>query len=81
MRKKTLAKKQKDIVVINGQEYDFDKLDDTQKYLVATLSELEIKIRGTTKKLDIFKAARGAFTQMLLPSLKESDDDTNQDNT
>ena len=33
-RKKVMSEEQKDIIVIDGTEYEFDTLEDKQKYIV-----------------------------------------------
>ena len=79
-RKKTLTEEQKDIITIDGTEYEFDTLEDKQKYIVNQIRDLNGKVAQAQFGIDQLRTAQSAFTNMLVSSVKEESVDTNQDN-
>jgi hypothetical protein len=79
-RKKVMSEEQKDIIVIDGTEYEFDTLEDKQKYIVNQIRDLNGKIAQAQFGIDQLRTAQSAFTNMLVSSVKEESVDTNQDN-
>jgi len=79
-RKKVMSEEQKDIIVIDGTEYEFDTLEDKQKYIVNQIRDLNGKVAQAQFGIDQLRTAQSAFTNMLVSSVKEESVDTNQDN-
>ena len=79
-RKKVMSEEQKDIIVIDGTEYEFDTLEDKQKYIVNQIRDLNGKVAQAQFGIDQLRTAQSAFTNMLVSSIKEESVDTNQDN-
>jgi len=75
-----MSEEQKDIVVIDGAEYEFDTLEDKQKYIVNQIRDLNVKVAQAQFSIDQLRTAQSAFTNMLVSSVKEESVDTNQDN-
>jgi uncharacterized coiled-coil protein SlyX len=75
-----MAEEQKDIITIEGIEYEFDTLEDKQKYIVNQIRDLNVKVAQAQFSIDQLRTAQDAFTNMLVSSVKEESVDTNQDN-
>ena len=75
-----MSEEQKDIIVIDGTEYEFDTLEDKQKYIVYQIRDLNGKVAQAQFGIDQLRTAQSAFTNMLVSSIKEESVDTNQDN-
>jgi hypothetical protein len=65
---------EKQIVTIDGKEYDFVELEDGQQYLVKQLRSINSKIVNAKFDLDQLSAAQDMFSKMLLASMKESEE-------
>jgi len=76
-----LAEEQKDIITIDGTEYEFDTLEDKQKYIVNQIRDLNVKVAQAQFSIDQLRTAQDAFSNMLVSSMKEKSSDTDQDNT
>lgn len=63
------------MVTINDVEYTEDQLDDSQKYLVAQIKDLEQKLAMLNFEADQINVAKKSFTDILVQSLQESDDE------
>jgi uncharacterized coiled-coil protein SlyX len=75
-----MTEEQKDIITIDGTEYEFDTLEDKQKYIVNQIRDLNVKVAQAQFSIDQLRTAQDAFTNMLVSSVKEESVDTNQDN-
>ena len=62
---------EKQMVTIDGKEYDFVELEDGQQYLVKQLRDVNRKIATAMFDLDQLSAAQDMFSKMLMASLKE----------
>lgn len=62
---------EKQMVTIDGKEYDFVELEDGQQYLVRQLRDVNRKIATAKFDLDQLSAAQDMFSKMLVASLKE----------
>ena len=62
---------EKQMVTIDGKEYDFVELEDGQQYLVRQLRDVNGKISTAKFDLDQLSAAQDMFSKMLVASLKE----------
>ena len=76
-----MAEEQKDIITIDGTEYEFDTLEDKQKYIVNQIRDLNVKVAQAQFSIDQLRTAQDAFSNMLVSSMKEKSSDTDQDNT
>ena len=75
-----MTEEQKDIIIIDDTEYEFDSLEDKQKYIVNQIRDLNVKVAQAQFSIDQLRTAQNAFTNMLVSSVKEESVDTNQDN-
>jgi hypothetical protein len=62
---------EKQMVTIDGKEYDFVELEDGQQYLVKQLRDVNRKIATAKFDLDQLSAAQDMFSKMLMASLEE----------
>ena len=76
-----MTEEQKDIITIDGTEYEFDTLEDKQKYIVNQIRDLNVKVAQAQFSIDQLRTAQDAFSNMLVSSMKEKSSDTDQDNT
>lgn len=60
------------IITIDGNEYNFEELEDNQKILVNHVSSLNNKIAQARFDLDQLSVAQNAFSDMLVASVKET---------
>lgn len=67
---------EKQIVTIDGKEYDFVELEDGQQYLVKQLRSVNSKIANAKFDLDQLSAAQDTFSKMLIASMKESEEES-----
>ena len=67
---------EKQIVTIDGKEYDFVELEDGQQYLVQQLRSVNSKIANAKFDLDQLSAAQDTFSKMLIASMKESEEES-----
>jgi len=66
-------------VTINGKEYDFVELEDGQQYLVRQLRNVNSKISNAKFELDQLSAAQDMFSKMLLASVKEPENKSDEE--
>jgi len=70
-----VSEEQKDIITIDGTEYDFDTLEDKQKYIINQIRDLNGKIAQAQFGLDQLRTAQSAFTNMLVESVQEKNEE------
>lgn len=63
------------VVTIAGKEYEESNLDDQQMYLINQIRDLQAKAASLRFQLDQVQAARDVFTNGLIASVEESDED------
>ena len=66
-----MSEEQKDIITIDGTEYEFDTLEDQQKYVINQIRDLNGKIAQAQFGIDQLRTAQSAFTNMLVASVQE----------
>ena len=67
-----MSEEQKDIITIDGTEYEFDTLEDKQKYFINQIRDLNGKIAQAQFGIDQLRTAQSAFTNMLVASVQEN---------
>ena len=70
-----MSEEQKDIITIDGTEYDFDTLEDKQKYIINQIRDLNGKIAQAQFGIDQLRTAQSAFTNMLVKSVQEKNEE------
>ena len=70
-----MSEEQKDIITIDGTEYDFDTLEDKQKYIINQIRDLNGKIAQAQFGIDQLRTAQSAFTNMLVESIQEKNEE------
>tara|TARA_B100001287_G_scaffold234026_1_gene205635 strand:- start:3530 stop:3754 length:225 start_codon:yes stop_codon:yes gene_type:complete len=60
---------QKNVININGKEYDQEAFDDTQKYIVTQIRNLQAKQLQAKMELDQVQIALQVYTNELIGSL------------
>jgi hypothetical protein len=63
------------VVTIAGKEYEESNLDDQQMYLINQIRDLQAKGASLRFQLDQVQAAQDVFTNGLIASVEESDED------
>ena len=63
------------VVTIAGKEYEESNLDDQQMYLINQIRDLQTKAASLRFQLDQVQAAQDVFTNGLIASIEESDED------
>ena len=63
------------VITINGKEYEESTMDGQQMYLVNQIRDLQTKAAGLRFQLDQVQAAQDVFTNGLIASIEESDED------
>jgi hypothetical protein len=63
------------VVTIAGKEYEESNLDDQQMYLINQIRDLQAKAASLRFQLDQVQAAQDVFTNGLIASVEESDED------
>lgn len=63
------------MVTINGVEYTEDQLSDEQKYLLAQVQDIDVKLKSLQFQADQLVAAKNVFSDKLVESVKESEDE------
>jgi hypothetical protein len=63
------------VVTIAGKEYEESNLDEQQMYLINQIRDLQSKAAGLRFQLDQVQAAQDVFTNGLIASVEESDED------
>ena len=62
---------------VDGEPYDIDNFDDSQRYLLTQIEDLTKKVSSIKFQLDQVQVARDVFTQNLIQSLKEKRESEN----
>jgi len=68
---------EKQMITIDGKEYDFDELENNEQYLVNQIRDLNTKIAQAQFGLDQLNAAQNAFTKALVDSVNTNDKESN----
>ena len=68
---------EKQMITIDGKEYDFDELENNEQYLVNQIRDLNTKIAQAQFGLDQLSAAQNAFTKALVDSVNTNDKESN----
>ena len=68
---KTMSKKQKNTVTVNDVEYDVDKMEYTEQYLVMQIRDVRDQINKLNFKLGQLQASQATFTKTLTDALKK----------
>ena len=63
------------VVTIAGKEYEESNLDDQQMYLINQIRDLQTKAASLRFQLDQVQAAQDVFTNGLIASVEENDED------
>jgi len=63
---------EKQMITIDGKEYDYDELEDNQKAMVNHVASLNNKIAQVRFDLDQLTVAQDAFSKMLVASVNET---------
>jgi len=62
---------EKQMITIDGKEYDYDELENNEQYLVNQIRDLNAKIAQAQFGLDQLRVAQDSFTKMLISSVNE----------
>ena len=62
---------EKQMITIDGKEYDYDELENNEQYLVNQIRDLNAKIAQAQFGLDQIRVAQDSFTKMLIASINE----------
>ena len=63
------------VITINGKEYEESTMDGQQMYLINQIRDLQGKAASLRFQLDQIQAAQDVFTNSLIASVEESDED------
>jgi len=63
------------VITINGKEYEESTMDGQQMYLINQIRDLQSKAASLRFQLDQIQAAQDVFTNGLIASVEESDED------
>jgi len=66
-----MSKKQKNIVTVDDVEYDVDKMEITEQYLVMQIRDVRDQINKLNIKLGQLQASQATFTKTLTDALKK----------
>tara|TARA_B100001057_G_scaffold500288_1_gene614543 strand:- start:1327 stop:1533 length:207 start_codon:yes stop_codon:yes gene_type:complete len=61
------------VINIDGKEYDQEAFDDTQKYVVTQIRNLQAKQLQSKMELDQVQVALQVYTNQLIASLKQEE--------
>ena len=61
------------VVTINGKEHDEENFTDKQKYLLAQVRDIDIKISSLRFQLDQLAVARDSFGEALIKEVEVED--------
>ena len=61
------------VINIDGKEYDQETFDDTQKYIVTQIRNLQAKQLQAKMELDQVQVALQVYTNQLIASLKKEE--------
>ena len=70
---------EKQMITIDGKEYDFEELEDNQKAMVNHVASLNNKTAQARFDLDQLVVAQDAFTKMLVASVTEPKTEEGED--
>ena len=63
------------VITINGRDYEESTMDGQQLYLINQIRDLQSKAASLRFQLDQAQAAQDVFTNSLIASVEESDED------
>ena len=63
------------VITINGKEYEESTMDGQQMYLINQIRDLQGKAASLRFQLDQVQVAQDVFTNSLIASVEESDED------
>ena len=63
------------VITINGRDYEESTMDGQQLYLINQIRDLQSKAASLRFQLDQIQAAQDVFTNGLIASVEESDED------
>ncbi len=66
---------QTNVISINGKEYEESTMDSQQVYMINQIRDLQGKAASLRFQLDQIQAAQDVFTNGLIASVEESDED------
>ena len=66
---------QTNVISINGKEYEESTMDSQQVYMINQIRDLQGKAANLRFQLDQIQAAQDVFTNGLIASVEESDED------
>ena len=66
---------QTNVITINGRDYEESTMDGQQLYLINQIRDLQTKAASLRFQLDQVQAAQDVFTNGLIASVEESDED------
>ena len=66
-----MSKKQKNIVTVDDVEYDVDKMEITEQYLVMQIRDVRAQINTLNIKLGQLQASQATFMKTLTDALKK----------
>ena len=66
-----MSKKQKNTVVVDDVEYDVDKMDYTEQYLVMQIRDVRDQISKLNLRLGQLQASQTTFMKTLVEALKK----------
>ena len=70
-RMKTMSKKQKNTVTVDDVEYDVDKMEFTEQYLVMQIRDVRDQINRLNLRLGQLQASQSTFMKTLAEALKK----------
>tara|TARA_R100000995_G_C3439766_1_gene102708 strand:- start:340 stop:558 length:219 start_codon:yes stop_codon:yes gene_type:complete len=68
---KTMSKKQKNTVTVDDVEYDVDKMEFTEQYLVMQIRDVRDQINRLNLRLGQLQASQSTFMKTLAEALKK----------
>lgn len=66
-----MSKKQKNTVIVDDVEYDVDKMDYTEQYLVMQIRDVRDQISKLNLRLGQLQASQTTFMKTLVEALKK----------
>jgi uncharacterized coiled-coil protein SlyX len=70
---------EKQMITIDGKEYDFDELENNEQYLVNQIRDLNTKVAQAQFGMDQLRAAQDAFSKMLVESVNTQNEESNDE--
>lgn len=71
MKRKNKMTDENRMITIDGKEYDYEELEDSQKIMVNHVASLTSKVTQARFDLDQLSVAQNAFSKMLVDSINE----------